>query len=376
MRPMTAIIVAALGVLPGVAAEKANPLTEPEVADGWVSLFDGETTFGWKAESDKAGGNVTLTAKDGILVCSGSDGRLTCTTPFRECRLAGEYRVRERAAEFGLSFGVLSMGGPLSVTDGDGWRPFSASVGPPGVVASVNDKPVVEGPLAMTAGAASCRLTFQLPETQAGSIELRNVKLKPEGMSRLFNTKDLAGWKLFDADPKNVKAAYTVTPAGELAVTGGPGDLQTTAKYDDFVLQARAKTRRPGMNSGFFYRCIEGQYQNGYEVQIQNSVKDNDRTKPLDFGTGAIYRRVPARKVVSTDGEWFTLTVIADGPHVSTWVNGYQVVDWTDDRPRDPNPRKGLRTEAGHISIQGHGPPMTADIVFQSIKLAELKPAK
>jgi hypothetical protein len=127
------------------------------------------------------------------------------------------------------------------------------------------------------------------------------------------------------------------------------------------------------MNSGIFFRCIEGQYQQGYEVQIQNSIKDNDRTKPLDYGTGAIYRRVPARKVVSTDGEWFTLTVIADGPHIATWVNGYQVVDWTDDRPRDPNPRKGLRTEAGHISIQGHGPPMTADIVFQSIKLAELK---
>ena len=65
------------------------------------------------------------------------------------------------------------------------------------------------------------------------------------------------------------------------------------------------------LNSGIFFRCIPDQYQNGYEAQIQNGFKDDDRTKPTDFGTGAIYRRVPARKVVSNDNEWFTMTVVA-----------------------------------------------------------------
>ena len=61
-----------------------------------------------------------------------------------------------------------------------------------------------------------------------------------------------------------------------------------------------SSARRNGkaLNSGIFFRCIPGQYQNGYEAQIQNGFKDDDRTKPVDFGTGAIYRRVPARKVV------------------------------------------------------------------------------
>ena len=80
-----------------------------------------------------------------------------------------------------------------------------------------------------------------------------------------------------------------------------------------------------------------------------------------------------ARKVVPTDGEWFTLTVLASGPTIATWVNGYPTANWTDDRKPHENPRQGLRTEAGHISIQGHNPPMSADVLFRSIRIAELK---
>ena len=49
-----------------------------------------------------------------------------------------------------------------------------------------------------------------------------------------------------------------------------------------------------------------------------------------DYGTGAIYRRVPARRQASHDGEWFTMTVVAQGRHIATWVNGIQVdpMDW------------------------------------------------
>ena len=54
---------------------------------------------------------------------------------------------------------------------------------------------------------------------------------------------------------------------------------------------------------------------------------------------GGIYRRQNARKVVSNDFEWFAMTVMADGPHLSTWVNGYQVAHWTDTRAPDVNPR-------------------------------------
>ena len=87
----------------------------------------------------------------------------------------------------------------------------------------------------------------------------------------------------------------------------GPGDIQSEGRYGDFVLQLECKTNGKHLNSGVFFRCVPDQYQNGYEAQIQNGYKDDDRTKPSDFGTGAIYRRVPARKVVANDNEWFTM---------------------------------------------------------------------
>jgi hypothetical protein len=201
------------------------------------------------------------------------------------------------------------------------------------------------------------------------AILVSKLLVRPIELDPLLNGKNLTGWKVFQ-DPKRSKSQFEVTPAGELRVTDGPGDLQTVGKYADFVLQLECKTNGKHLNSGVFFRCVPDQYQNGYEAQIHNGFKD-DRTRPTDFGTGAIYRRVAARKVVANDNEWFTLTVVANGPHMATWVNGYQTVDWTDERKPADNPRQGLRTAAGHLSIQGHDP--TTDILFRNIRIAELK---
>ncbi|MCA9083165.1 MAG: DUF1080 domain-containing protein, partial [Planctomycetaceae bacterium] len=109
---------------------------------------------------------------------------------------------------------------------------------------------------------------------------------------------------------------------------------------------------------------------NGYEMQIQNGFTNGDRTQPADFGTGAIFRRAAARYVVADDREWFVQTLIAQEDRFATWVNGYQVVNWQDTRPADPNPRKGLRTEAGHLILQGHDP--TTDLDFRAVRIQEL----
>jgi hypothetical protein len=109
---------------------------------------------------------------------------------------------------------------------------------------------------------------------------------------------------------------------------------------------------------------------NGYELQVQNGYKDGDRTKPIDCGTGGFYRRQDARLVASDDFAWTNMTLVASGPHMAAWVNGIQVSDWTDKRPADPNPRKGLRLEQGTLIIQGHDP--TTDLSFKNLNAAEL----
>ena len=74
--------------------------------------------------------------------------------------------------------------------------------------------------------------------------------------------------------------------------------------------------------------------------------------------------------MVSTDGEWFTLTVAAHGKHLATWVNGYQVTDWVDDRKESDNARQGAKLTAGAMSIQGHDP--TTDLSFRNIRIQSL----
>jgi hypothetical protein len=341
---------AALGLLlatsPALAQDKPKPntLTPKEIADGYVLLFDGETTFGWTIEGEAV-------VKAGWLVLGGTKATTaTSTAAFPGGQLFCRHEFAENLPE--------AKTPRITLTKDNVDEPFSFGHAP---------KDRVGYPI----GSGRVQVRFTVP---AGTtLKVRDVTMHPATRETLFSGKSLDGWKVNMADPKRAASKFEVTKDGELSVKNGPGDLVTEKEFDNFVLQFECKTLGKNLNSGIFFRCIPGQYQNGYEAQIQNAFKDNDRTKPVDFGTGAIYRRVPARKVVSDDNEWFTMTVVADGKHIATWVNGYQTVDWTDDRKENDNPRQGYRAAKGPLSIQGHDP--TTDLLFRNIRIAEL-PAK
>ena len=94
------------------------------------------------------------------------------------------------------------------------------------------------------------------------------------------------------------------------------------------------------------------------------------RDMPIDFGTGAIYNQQPARKVVSNDHDWYTMTIVANGNHLAVWVNGYQTADFTDKRPPNESAHKDSKVDKGPVSLQGHDP--TTDLCFRNIRIAEL----
>jgi hypothetical protein len=339
----TVAVIAALLASPALAQERRmNDLTPKHLTEGWLMLFDGETTFGWTVEGEAK-------VKDGVLILGGEKAsKITTTAAF----LAPDLYVD------------LASGDGKGIDGGGIYQPQYKGVGHR-FESTSSLKGVLGGPgLNLPPGPVGV-------ESPAGSvIHIRKLAVRPTGLKPLFNGKDLSGWKVFD-DPKRSASKWEVTKGGELHLSNGPGDLQTEKKFDNFLLQLECKTNGQALNSGVFFRCIPGQYQNGYEAQVHNGFKDNDRAKPSDFGTGAIYRRIAARKVVANDNEWFTLTVLANGPRIATWVNGYQTVDWTDERKPSDNPRQGLRTAAGHLSIQGHD--KTTDILFRNIRLVELK---
>jgi hypothetical protein len=366
IRRLAAVLALALLHSVAIAAdgEKPNALTPKEIEEGWILLFDGETTFGWKTEGD-------VKVDEGQLRLGGEKAAsITSTAAFGPCEIALDY-YRTGKALFTASRSTHEFMGDKPFLY---WAGMKIEVDEVGfAVARWSNVAIgmARAPKEKLTTAAAAPIRFEIEAGQ--KLSFRSIKLKPTQTKPLFNGKDLAGWKVFD-DPKRNQSKWTVTKEGWLNVKNGPGDLQNDGQYSDFLLQLECISNGKALNSGLFFRCIANEYQNGYEAQIQNGYKDNDRTKPADFGTGAIYRRVPARKVVSNDNEWFTMTVLAHGNHIATWVNGYQTVDWTDDRPADNNPRKGSKTGAGHLSLQGHDP--TTDLSFRNIRIVELKTEK
>jgi len=332
-------------------------------AEPTLKLFDGESTFGWTVEGKAE-------VKDGVLTLGGDGKPASISLP---AILPATGRVQ------------LATTGAAGVTviDHSGREVMAVAVSQEGTGVLEFHMTKRDGTAVLTANRVSdvkpdaliavClvtpqRLGFKL--STAATATLRAAVFFPASGTPLFNGKNLDGWKVFKGDAKKEASKWSVTPAGELKVENGPGDLQTTAEYADFLVRLDVKTMGKALNSGLFFRCLPDKYQQGYEAQIQNAFLNDDRTKPADFGTGAIYRRVPARKVVSNDNDWFTLHVLAVGPQIRTWVNGEPVVAWVDDRPANDNGRNGRRVAAGRLSLQGHDP--TTHILFKNLTVADL----
>jgi hypothetical protein len=372
------------------AAEKASAAQEPkllsreELADGWISLFDGETLFGWKAHS-KADWHVA----DGAIVVTEGEKGLLCTT----FELADYVLRLEFRSAAGTNSGIFlrTPGVPtdpksdcyeLNIADSDNpfptgslvgrakaegnfdsrdWQSYEVTVLGNRVTVVLDGKKVLEytDPSPLARGHIGLQLN-------SGKVEFRNIRLKPLGLEPMLAPTDLTQWKVEPDSP----AEFTIDDEAVLRVKGGPGQLETRESYGDFVMQLECITHAEGINSGIFFRCIPGDKMMGYESQIHNGFLDGDRMKPVDAGSGAIFRRQAARLVVADDLEWFTKTIIADRAHMAVWVDGYQVTDWTDERPDDENPRRGKRLAPGTIMIQAHDP--GTNLSFRKMRIAEI----
>jgi hypothetical protein len=334
---MTTLLCAAALLL--AADDVANALSREAIAAGKILLFDGQSAFGWNAPG--------AAVKDGALaIPPGAEARTT--TEFCDGTLA--FEVRGDGGELLIGAATLKLKTP---SDAKGWvaRSFTIRGGE-----------IVEEPKE-AAKSGRVRIGFR---AGAAPLELRSVVYHPESLKPIFNGKNLDGWKPIPGK----KSKFTVTSEGWINVKDGPGDLQSVGEWDDFVLQLEVISNGKHLNSGIFYRAIAGENWSGYESQIRNQWEKDDRTKPVDFGTGGIYRRQPTRKVNATDGEWFSKTIVAHGQHHAVWVDGLQVADFTDTQPLNKSARKGSKIEKGPISIQGHDP--TTDLSFRNIKIAEL----
>lgn len=367
-----------------------NPLTPEEVNDGWLSLFDGHTLFGWGSNNKE----VNWAVQEGVITAdSGPIGLLNTSIPFADF----EFRCEFKMAEGGNSGVFLrTLADPKSV-ETDCYELNIADEHPMGFLTGsiVGHKTTAEPikgsgdwkKLHVVAEGNRIRVTLDGKEVldftdeksarrsgllglqkNKGKVEFRGIALKPLGTKSLFSGTDTTGWHLVPGS----KSTFDVAD-GAIHCKNGPGFLESDGEYGNFVLRMEAQTHAADLNSGFFFRAMKGTEKdpsNGYEVQIHNGEEEGDPCRPANAGTGAIFRRISARRVIPKDNEWFTMTLVTSGNQMMTWVNGYAVVDWADTRKEDENPRKGQRTKAGHISLQGHDP--TTDVSFRKIVVGEL----
>jgi hypothetical protein len=302
------------------AAGYGHALTPDDARAGWISLFDGTSTFGWTGAA----------VREGAL----SDG--ATTSPIGPLELRAD----------------VATGGDLTV----GGRTTRVA---PGILRETF-RPESPAPIRLGHGLA------------VRSLSIRPLKLAPMPVA-----EEGADWKVIPHPslPKERQATWrTVERDGKrlgLRATGGPGAVEFPALQGDFVLQLEVNCLAPGSNAGVFFRSRPGNFLNGYEAQVFNAVTYGDPPRQVRYCTGAIDDHRRARRLVSRDGEPFTLTIVAAGPQLATWVNGVQVADWTDDRPPHDNPRQGLRTAPGTIQLQAHD--RGTDVEFTNIRVAPLK---
>lgn len=363
-------------------------LSEAEVADGWINLFDGKSLYGWTANSD-----CNWRVEADSIVCDGETrGLLQTNFQFADYEFKCEFKLEtggnsgvflrsqfepknpakdcyelnmcdtHKAYKTGSLVGRVNANKETATEDG-GWHVWHVKCVGKEITVLLDDELV----LGMKDETADARSTGHIGlQMNEGRVAFRNIVLKPLGSRELFDGKSLDGWN----EVPGGSSTFAVAD-GLLSVTNGAGFLETADQFNNFIATVTVKTNGIGLNSGVFFRAMTGTEEapsHGYEMQIQNGVFDEDPARPADSGTGAIFRRQAARLVNGRDNEWTTCTLIAQGNHIGSWVNGLQVVDWADEREPDDNPRKGQRLKAGHISLQGHDP--TTNLQFRSVRVS------
>jgi hypothetical protein len=393
MRGLTLSLIAAATF----AFAQPNTVTPEEAAQGWVLLFDGESLFGWTAE----GGAKWRVAEGAIVGDAGEYGWLRHNALFSDFEFRTEFRT---AADGNSGVFVRSAAGgaphltgyEVQIFDGHKQFPTGSLVGTTAakgaairagewqtlevtasgqrIVVKVDSNQVLD-----TRDGRSAAGHVGLQFNPGKKIEFRNIKLRPLGLKPLIQGSSMTGWKKVEPPKPPQEPAQWSVKDGVIHVEKGPGQLETEGTWTNFVLQMEVRTNPKDANhhpnSGVFMRGTPGVWWSGYESQIRNEYADGDVNKPVDYGTGAIYRSQATRRIVAKDGDYFTKTVIANGRDFNIWINGYPVTSWKDQRPEGTNVRnKEAVLKAGTLSLQAHDP--TTNLDFRNIRIAALPAAR
>jgi len=396
---LAAVVLAAIALVipPAVAAEdgdeswQGDTLTEEELDAGWIRLFDGRTLYGWKAASEVDWRVIdgTIRADQGevgllhttsqwgdfqlkldVRSAPGTNSGIFLRTPPRPPHKPGRYyevNIADQGTNDFPTGSLVHRQRAEGTHDSADWQTFDITADGGRFRVAIDGREVVDTTDPRPLGRGYIGLQFR-----QGRIEFRDIKLRPLNLETIFNGEDLGGWQVIEKfrGEKPTAMEVDVTDEGAIRVTNGPGTLESKGQWKDFVAQLEIYSAGDELNSGVFFRTRPGEDWAGYESQIHNGYTDGDRNEPSNWGTGGIFRRQQARRIVADDHEWFHKTINVTDRHIAVWVNGIQVSDFTDRRPPADNARQGLYDKAGTIQFQGHDP--TTDLRFRDIRVGEV----
>ncbi|QGY44887.1 DUF1080 domain-containing protein [Maribellus comscasis] len=174
----------------------------------------------------------------------------------------------------------------------------------------------------------------------------------------LFNGKNLKGWVVHGTEKWYVEE-------GLLICESGPdeeyGYLSTKKFYDDFDLTLEFLQEADG-NSGVFFRStFEGTKVSGWQVEVAPPNHDTGGIYE-SYGRGWLVQIPDEKENILKMGEWNKMRIRVEGGHVTTWLNGTEMVDIEDEK---------IAKGKGAIALQIHSGG-GIKVKWRDIKITEL----
>jgi uncharacterized protein (TIGR03067 family) len=218
-----------------------------------------------------------------------------------------------------------------------------------------------------------------------GETAVLTIPKKSEpGWARLFNGKDLDGWKTHPDLPSDWKVEN-----GILVGRGKSGYLfSDKAEYQNFHYRIEAKVSgSAGHHAGQLFRsdfapryefAPYGNVPLGYEASICGELSPR---------TGVVERRLLSRQLNSNSvwqssfvpaDVWFTQEVIADGPRIEVIVNGKTVVtiNETKETTKNMGASHAPPRDRGHLGLHVFGSDGKAELHIRKVEIKELEAAR